>query len=290
MKIPLISDIKRFSVHDGDGIRTTVFFKGCSLKCVWCHNPESLDKKSQIAYFADKCINCGECTFVCKNNAHLMLNDEHFLNHELCSSCGICEDVCLGNAIKIYGKSYSVDELVEILLKDKDFYENSGGGVTFSGGECLLYPEYCCEIAKKLKEYNVHVAIDTCGFVKKDAFDIVAPYTDLFLYDIKAIDSAVHVKCTGKDNDIILNNLRYIDNLNIPIYIRIPYVPDFNDCEIDKIAEFIKPFININRVEVLAYHNYASSRYNALNIKNTLPKTLPTDVEVEVAQSKFIIK
>ena len=290
MNIPLISDIKRFSVHDGDGIRTTVFFKGCSLKCVWCHNPESISAKPQIAYFSNNCINCGECVDVCEHNAHIIRNDKHILNYDLCSTCGRCEDVCLGQAIKIYGKSLDIDELVEILISDKKFYDNSNGGVTFSGGECLLYDDFCCELAKKLKEHNIHIAIDTCGFVNRSAFEKIAPFTDLFLYDIKAIDPQTHIKCTGQSNKLILDNLKYIDTLNIPIYIRIPYVPEYNDCEIDKIAEYIQTFKNIRRVDVLAYHNYASSRYQALNLTNTLPKTIPDSVEISKAQSKCIVK
>ena len=290
MKIPLISDIKRFSIHDGDGIRTTVFLKGCSLKCVWCHNPESIIPTQQIAYYNNNCINCGECVNVCENNAHEISNNLHKFNHNLCNNCGKCEEVCLGNAIKLYGKSYSVEELVEILLTDKKFYDNSNGGVTLSGGECLIYADFCCELAKRLKEHNVHIAVDTCGYVNQEAFEKIAPYTDLFLYDIKAIDNETHIKCTGKSNDIILANLKYIDKLNIPIYIRIPYVPEYNDNEIDKIAEFIKPFKNIKRVEVLAYHNYASSRYDALNMENTLPTVMPKCDEIDNAQSKFSIK
>lgn len=290
MKIPLISDIKRFSVHDGDGIRTTVFLKGCPLKCVWCHNPESFNAKPQIAYFSDHCINCGECVKFCENKAHSFSNNAHIFNFDLCNKCGKCVDVCLGEAIKIYGKSYDIDELVEILLSDKKFYDNSNGGVTFSGGECLLYDDFCCELASRLKEHKIHIAIDTCGYVDKTAFDKISKYTDLFLYDIKAIDKETHIKCTGKSNDIILENLKYIDGFNIPINIRIPYVPGFNDSEIEKISCFLKPLKNINRVEVLAYHNFASSRYDAINLKNTLPSTIPTTVEIANAQSKFNIK
>lgn len=290
MRTPLISDIKRFSIHDGDGIRTTVFFMGCSLKCVWCHNPESIDSKPQVAYFNTKCIHCGECLNICKNNAHILTENSHKFNFNLCSKCGDCVKSCTGGAMKIYGESYSIEELVSILIKDKKFYDNSNGGVTFSGGECLLYSDFCYELAKKLKEHNIHIAIDTCGNVKKSDFDKVAPYTDLFLYDIKAIDRDTHIKCTGKHNDAILENLIYIDNFNIPIYVRVPYVPGLNDTEIDKIAEFVKPLKNIKRVEVLAYHNYASSRYDALNIKNTLPDIIPTNVEIKDAQSKFHIK
>lgn len=254
----LISDIKRFAVHDGDGIRTTIFFKGCPLKCVWCHNPESLSFKPQIAFYENKCIGCGEC-----------------------QKDGFVIEECLGEAKILYGKEITVEELIPLLLEDKDFYETSGGGVTLSGGECLCQADFCAELLKSLKEKGINTAVDTCGFVPKEAIDKVLSYTDTFLYDIKAIDEEVHIKCTGQSNKIILENLKYIDSCNKSIEIRIPYVPNYNNNQIEKIARFLRPLKSIKKVKVLPYHNYAGSKYAALGMENTLPRNLPTEEEIK---------
>ena len=228
-----IFEIKRFAVHDGDGIRTTVFFKGCPLRCVWCHNPEGLTATPQIANYSHKCIGCGEC------------KKESFTPED-----------CLGDATVLYGKEVTVDELLPLLLEDRDFYEASGGGVTLSGGECLMQADFCAELLKRLKAEKIHTAVDTCGFAPRAALDKVVPYTDVFLYDLKAYDEDVHIKCTGQSNKIILENLAYLNSLEKKIEIRIPYVPDHNDGQIEKIARFLVPLQNITKIRVLPYHNY----------------------------------
>ena len=262
----LISDIKRFAVHDGEGIRTTVFFKGCPLKCVWCHNPESISFKPQVAFYENKCIGCGEC------------KKERFT-----------VEGCLGDARVLYGKEMTIEELLPLLLEDKDFYETSGGGVTLSGGECLCQADFCAELLKRLKENGINTAVDTCGFVSKEAIDKVLPYTDTFLYDIKAIDEDVHIKCTGQSNKIILENLKHIDSLGKKIEIRIPYVPEYNSDQIEKIAGVLRILKNIKAVKVLPYHNYAGSKYSALNMENTLPKILPTEEEIKNAEKMLVL-
>ena len=288
MKEALICDIKRFAVHDGDGIRTTVFLKGCPLKCMWCHNPESISTKPQLAYYKHKCVDCNECIKVCPNGAHNIENGKHSFNPKLCTGCGICEDVCHGNALKLYGKKFTVSKLLPLLLEDRDFYENSGGGVTISGGECLLHPDFCKELLIELKKENIHTAIDTCGFISKEAIDKVMPYTDVFLYDIKAVDEDVHIRCTGQSNKLILENLKYIDDCGKSIEIRIPYVPEQNSDQKEKIIQLLKEFKNIAKVRVLPYHNYAGSKYEALSLKNTLPSTIPSIEEIENFQKKLI--
>jgi len=280
-----IFEIKKFAVHDGDGIRTTVFFKGCPLKCVWCHNPESIDFKAQLAVYRHKCILCGNCAEACPAGAHTISKSDHKLTPEKCVACGKCEETCFNGALKLYGREMSVSELMPILLEDRDFYENSGGGVTLSGGECLMHPEFCEELLKILKTEGIHTAVDTCGFVSKEALDKVMPYTDIFLYDLKAFDEDVHIKCTGQSNNVILENIKYLDDCGKKIEIRIPYVPGFNSDQIEKIAEFLKKLKNITTVKVLPYHNYAGSKYSSLNIKNTLPETLPTNDEIILAEA-----
>ena len=283
-----IFEIKRFAVHDGDGIRTTVFLKGCPLKCVWCHNPEGIDIKSQIAYNEVKCISCGECISVCPQSAHKLSNDRHVFEREKCTACGNCADVCLGNALTFYGKEMSVEEILRILLEDKDFYELYGGGITLSGGECLCQADFCSELLMKIKSEGINTAIDTCGYVSKEAIDRVLPYTDTFLYDIKAMDEDVHMKCTGKSNKLILENLKYIDSFDKSIEIRINYVPSFNDSQMNKIAEFLKSFKNIKAVKVLPYHNYAGSKYSALGMENVLPEIIPDKTDVILAEQVFL--
>lgn len=266
MNTAIISDIKRFAVHDGDGIRTTVFFKGCPLKCVWCHNPESISFKSQMAFYKNKCIGCGEC-----------------------QKEGFTTEGCLGDAKVLYGKEVSVDELLPLLLEDKDFYETSGGGVTLSGGECLCQADFCAELLKRLKENGINTAVDTCGFVSREAINKVLPYTDTFLYDVKAFDEEVHIKCTGHSNKLILENIKYIDSLGKPIEVRIPYVPEYNSNQIEKIGEFLSTLKNVKAVKVLPYHNYAGSKYAALNMVNTLPKILPTEEEIKKAEDLLVL-
>ena len=278
-----IFEIKRFAVHDGDGIRTTVFFKGCPLKCVWCHNPEGIASKSELAYYSHKCISCGECLSVCPTGAHSIENDIHIFKREKCIACGKCADACLGNALTLYGQETTVDELLPILLQDKEFYDNSEGGVTLSGGECLLYADFCCELLKKLKENGVRTAVDTCGFVSKSALDKVMPYTDIFLYDIKAFTEETHKKCTGYSNKQILENLLYLDHHSCKTEIRIPYVPNYNSEEIEKIGMFLSKLKHITKVRILPYHNYANSKYKSLDMESTLPKTLPTEEEIAKA-------
>lgn len=282
-----VFEIKRFAVHDGDGIRTTVFLKGCPLCCAWCHNPEGLSRKVELAYYESKCIVCGECIVACPNAAHSLTDRGHLLRRDLCTACGKCAEACLGDALKCFGKKVTPKELLPILLEDRAFYASSGGGVTLSGGECLLQADFCAALLKLLKENGIHTAVDTCGFVSREAIDKVMPLTDVFLYDVKGIDETVHIRCTGQSNQLILENLRYIDNCGKAIEIRIPFVPDYNDGEIDAIGAFLRDFRHITKIRVLPYHNYAGSKYRALGLDSSLPPRLPTAEEIESARSRL---
>ena len=258
----MITAIKRNAIHDGDGLRTTVFFKGCPLKCIWCHNPEGICRDVQIAKYDHLCMGCGRCRGERTPEA---------------------AENCPTGALVRYGTEQTVEELLPVLLQDKPFYDNSGGGVTLSGGECLMQPELAAALAKALTEQGVRVNIDTCGFVSRSALDAVIPYTDTFLYDLKAIDPAVHKRCTGQDNRIILENLQYLSAQGCRIEIRYPLVVGYNDAECAKIGKFLQEMPGITKVKVLQYHDFSASRYEALGMVNTLPQTVTTPEAVESA-------
>lgn len=280
-----ILDIKHFAVHDGDGIRTTVFLKGCPLKCVWCHNPESIGFAPELGYVSRRCVNCGECVQNCE--AHSFVDGVHRFDRRRCSACGKCVSGCLGGALTMHGRMMTSEEVFREVYADKDFYANSGGGMTLSGGECLMQYRFCRELLGKCKENCIHTAVDTCGFVAKEAIDAVSPYTDIFLYDMKAFDEEVHIKCTGQSNQAILENLRYIDSLHIPVEIRIPFVPDYNDGQIEKIAAFLKELTCVKAVKLLGYHNMAGTKYEAVGLTNTMPKKMPTKEQLDKAEAQL---
>ena len=282
-----IFEIKRFAVHDGDGIRTTVFFKGCPLRCVWCHNPEGLSQKPQLGYYVHKCIHCMECTHLCPASAHKCEGGVHLFDRELCVACGKCAEGCLGEALTLYGKEVTVEELLPTLLEDREFYENSSGGVTLSGGECLMQADFCRDLLHALKEEGIHTAVDTCGFVKEETLAKVVPYTDIFLYDLKAYHSETHQRATGVPNEIILQNLLYLNEIGKAVEIRIPYVPQFNAQEMDDIAKFLAPLTNITKVRILPYHSYAKSKYASLSMEESMPEVVPNDETMTIVRERF---
>lgn len=221
--------IKRFAVHDGPGIRTTVFFKGCPLRCIWCHNPEGLSSSRELGYLEHKCISCGRCVRVCPNGAHFFDKaGTHRFDRAVCTACGRCAEACFQGCLTLYGRTVEIEPLLEELLADREFFDASSGGVTLSGGECLQQAAFCTRLLCRLKELGIHTAVDTCGFTSKAVLDSVMPYTDLFLYDIKAIDEAVHIRCTSQSNSVILENLKYLSAMGQTIELRIPYVPGYS--------------------------------------------------------------
>ena len=260
MKATVFS-IQRNSLVDGPGIRTTVFFKGCNLKCKWCHNPESQKAEKEILFYKNKCTNCGRC----KN---LNAADEKF--------------ICFTGAKEICGKEYTIHELLTEIIKDKVFYDASGGGVTFSGGECMLQIDFLKELLKKCKEADIHTAVDTAGNLPWEYFEKILPHTDLFLYDIKSVSENLHIEGTGVSNKAILNNLKLLSkNYDGEIIIRIPIIPGFNANpeEINKISDFLSD-IKYKSVELLPYHNMSKHKYEALNI-HFEPYEVPTDSQIE---------
>lgn len=249
-----IFDIQRSSFVDGPGIRTTVFFKGCDLRCAWCHNPESQSAAPQLMVYADKCVGCGKCLEKCPNSLRS------------CTLCGKCEPYCPAEARRTCGKEYTMEALMAEILTDKLFYDTSGGGVTFSGGECMLYPEFLAELLEKCKENGVSTAVDTAGHVPFSHFERVLPHTDLFLYDVKAMDAQVHKQYTGVDNALILENLARLLSRGARIWIRYPVIAGVNDTEseIRALADFLAVHGLPERIELLPYHALGESKSRAI--------------------------
>lgn len=281
----IIAGIKRSAVHDGAGLRSTVFFKGCPLKCVWCHNPEGIGFKPEIGFYKNKCIGCGSCVADCKKGAVTMVEGRPVTDRSLCDGCMACTAFCPGDAREGYGTVWTPEALAEKLLRDRVFYKHSGGGVTLSGGECLAQPEFAVALARLLWEQGISVDVDTCGCVRWETLERIAPYTDTFLYDLKAIDPEVHKRCTGRDNGLILRNLRRLCETGSRVEIRYPWVPGWNDGECEAIGAFLKDLPGITKVKVLGYHHFADGKYEALDLPNTLPDVtvLPSHVEAPVA-------
>ena len=272
----LIFDIQRGSFVDGPGIRTTVFFKGCNLACKWCHNPESQSGKKQMLFYKDKCTGCGKCKQVCPYSL------------EKCDFCGKCALFCPNDAREICGKEYTVEEILKEILKDKSFYETSGGGVTFSGGECMLQIDFLKEILFECKKNGIHTAVDTAGNVTWEYFEKILPYTDLFLYDVKAYSNDLHKEGTGISNRLILENLEKLsDCFQGDIIVRIPIIPTYNtaDTELNLIANFLKK-LKIKSVELLPYHAMGEHKWQATGLELN-PYPVPTKEEMEKYRALF---
>ncbi|NLX70846.1 MAG: glycyl-radical enzyme activating protein [Clostridiales bacterium] len=266
----LIFNIQRFSIHDGPGIRTTVFFKGCSLRCFWCHNPESIHPHPQIQLFLQKCIGCGKCFEICPVGAHCMIDGERVFLRELCRNCGKCAEICYADALVLAGKWLTAREVMDEVEKDKPFYENSDGGVTISGGEPLLQADFARALLEECKKEGLHTVVDTAGNVPWEAFEKVLPFTDLFLYDLKAADEEFHRQVTGAGNARILDNLKKLANSDKNIWIRIPIIPGVNDKveEMEKLLMIIKELKQIEYVELLPFHRLGEGKYTSLDMEN----------------------
>lgn len=256
----LIFDIQRFSVFDGPGIRTNVFFKGCNLRCKWCHNPESQESRPQLMVYQSKCVGCGKCVGICGNTFT-----------ESCTACGKCAEACEHGARKITGKEMTSEEVFSLVRRDIEFYRTSGGGVTLSGGEPLLQADFAAEVLRLCKTEGIHTAIETAACVPQSAFEKVLPFLDLVLCDIKCIDEKLHKELTGVSNRQILQNAEWLKTTGKNIIFRMPVIPGLNDGETEKVKEFAGDF----PLELMAYHVTGNSKYENLGRDYSLSELPP---------------
>ena len=260
---PILFNIQHFSLHDGPGIRTVLFFKGCPLDCIWCHNPEGKTIKKTLSFFKERCVLCGKCASVCPQEVHSFQESEHSLLRQRCIGCGKCVDACYSGALEMFGKEYTIDEILRDIEKDKAYYGDTGG-ITISGGEPFMQYEALIPLLKALKENGYHVCIETSGYTAPERMREAAKYTDLFLYDYKESDTEGHIKYTGVKQDKILNNLYVLDDLDAKVILRCPIIPSVNDYHehFEKIAQIANGHISIQSVEFMPYHPLGISKAN----------------------------
>ena len=290
---PYIFNIQKFSTHDGDGVRTTIFFKGCPLHCMWCHNPESQHYYKELIFHHHKCTACGRCVAKCKQGANSIVDGKIVFDRSKCTACGVCTDWCITEARELAGKEYTVDALVKEAMKDKIFYEQSGGGVTLSGGEVMAsqHMDYVEEVCRKLHENGVSVFIDTSGYTDYENLKRILPYVDVFLYDIKVMDPEGHKKYIGVDNSLILENLKKLSDEGAGLYIRLPIIQQVNatDEHIESVIHFLKENnIHARQVNLLPYHDIGKGKYASLDMEyHDDEMSVPVSVLMEHFKSMF---
>lgn len=302
-----IFNVQKYSIYDGPGIRTLIFFKGCPLRCKWCSNPEGLERKYQVMYMEDLCIHCGSCISVCKENIHYFTDADNNsprghsqqLRHKVnrntdCRGCRSCETICPKKAVSVAGMDRTISEVLEIIQQDALFYMSSGGGVTLGGGEVTAQPEFAANLLMECKSMGVHTAIETCGYAKLESLLMAAQFTDLFLYDIKHIDSDKHYELTGVRNERILDNLSELIRRGSNIKIRMPLIRGMNDSieTICRTMEFLQPFNNYRNfqgIDLLPYHKLGINKYKQLDMKYAIADDLSFKAE-ELEQIAEAIK
>lgn len=288
METGIVFNIQKFCIHDGDGIRTCVFLKGCPLRCIWCHNPESLDKSPSLSFNKQKCSSCGRCLSQCF--ARTIENDTLKIDREKCIKCGKCVSACLNDANEIIGKEMTTKEVFDEVMKDKMFYDTSGGGLTVSGGEPSYQPDFTLELLRLSKDAGISLAIETCGIGSREFYEKVADLGATFLFDIKCIDPVRHKALTGADNSHIMVNLKYLMDRGADIIIRLPLIPDCNDSDED-IAK-LSDFLNQNKgryryAEIMPYHTLGIGKSEKLGTTATYIHDSASDDEISRWTSLF---
>ena len=286
MSTAVVADIRRLTLHDGPGVRTTLFLKGCPLRCLWCHNPECISAVPELIFHSDLCAGCGQCGKICPQ-VHSFAGGVHSVDFSKCTHCGACVGVCPANALRICGKKMSAEEVFRLLMRDRDFWAD--GGVTVSGGEPLVYADFTAELFAMLKKEGVHTALDTCGAVPYGCFEKLLPVTDMILFDLKGGDPARHRRNTGVDPAEIRENLRKLAATGIPVEIRVPLVPGVNDFQDDlEILHKLLSEVPVRDIKVLPYHDMARKKYASSGKKDTMPQVQPPTPE-RAAQVREIL-
>ncbi|NIO49251.1 MAG: glycyl-radical enzyme activating protein [Candidatus Aminicenantes bacterium] len=286
----IIFDIKRYAIHDGPGIRTTIFLKGCSLRCQWCQNPEGQETYPEIMLRPSRCATeCNECVSVCPQDAVSKDANSIEIDKAKCDLCRKCEDVCVYEALEVVGREITVREVMDEIEKDKVFFDESGGGITFSGGEPLMQLDFLEALLKEIKKKDIHITLDTSGYIAFDDLDRISDKVDLFLYDLKIMDDEKHEKFTGVSNRLILDNLRKLAGKEKSIAVRIPLVSGINDDDqsVQMFAEYIMSLEKIKQINVLAYHKGGCEKYKRLR-KEKFPKTFQSPSNARIEEIKKI--
>lgn len=270
-------NIQRYAIHDGPGIRTTVFLKGCPLSCAWCHNPEGVSATPEILLFPERCMACGDCERICPNPPPVGSSNRDESDRSECTACGSCADVCPTGARSLAGGTMTVAELLSVLERDRPFYEETNGGVTFSGGEPLMQGAFLLECLRECRLRGMHTAVDTCGMADRDLVLQVLEHADLFLYDLKLLDGPAHREHTGAPLEPILENLRAIDEAGADVIVRFPMIPDVTDARrnIEDLGSFVASLRSTRTVHVLPFHRTASDKYRRLGRKWSYEETEP---------------
>ncbi len=279
------------TVHNGPGIRTLILLKGCPLRCIWCSTPESQGEAPEIAFYPDKCILCNDCLPVCSKNAITAGDKAVVIDRELCDNCGQCLSACYAEALKLIGQEYTAGELVSEVVRDDVVFRHSGGGVTLSGGEPFFRPEYLLTLLKELKQSGISCGIDTCGFTARKHIEAVLPYVDFFLWDIKHMNSDKHIEYTGISNKLILDNVRFVDGENIPLFLRLPVIPGYNDSEDNllDLCNFAKKLSFLEEIDLLPQHHLGKARYAALGREYPI-EGIPLIKEENLEQMKRLVE
>lgn len=280
----IIFNIQRYSIDDGPGVRTTVFFKGCPLSCLWCSNPESQNPAPEVTYRYTSCKRCGTCVETCPLGIITLEEDGVHIDRKACDKCGKCVEACVPEALRMSGERMTVDEVFKVVKRDSDFYKVSGGGVTASGGEILMQADFVAELFKRCREEGIHTCADTTGFGTRDAMEKVLAQSDLVFFDLKNIDPVAHEKQCGRSNNSILKNLSMVVEKKVPVVVRVPLIPGYNDSDenIIAISETVSGLTKEAPVNILPYHGYGANKYRMIDWEYRLDDVKsPSEEELE---------